>query len=88
MIQYVSKDDGTRRKLNIFPLPDAALSTIVYKSLLHKNLPRLSSYAYGYRDDRTAHDAVHHIFNEWKRCDRVYVAEYDFSKFFDLLSPA
>jgi hypothetical protein len=83
LVNYIPKDDGSLRKLNIFQLPDAAVSTLVYKSLLHKNLARLSSYAYAYREDRTPHDAVNEIFAEWKNLDRVYVAEYDFSKFFD-----
>lgn len=86
LVNYVMKEDGTRRKLNIFQLPDAAISTLVYKSLLHKNLPRLSSYSYAYREDRTPHDAINEIFSEWKNLDRVYVAEYDFSKFFDEIS--
>lgn len=86
LVHYVRKEDGSPRKLNIFQLPDAAISTLVYKSLLHKNLPRLSSYSYAYREDRTPHDAVNEIFSEWKNLDRVYVAEYDFSKFFDEIS--
>jgi RNA-directed DNA polymerase len=86
LVNFVPKEDGSPRRLNIFQLPDAAISTLVYKSLLHKNLPRLSSHAYAYREDRTPHDAVNEIFSEWKNVDRVYVAEYDFSKFFDEIS--
>jgi RNA-directed DNA polymerase len=86
LIRYVAKEDGTRRKLNVFQLPDSAISTLTYKSLLHKNLPRFSGYAYAYREDRTPHDAVNEIYSEWKGLDRVYVAEYDFSKFFDEIS--
>jgi RNA-directed DNA polymerase len=88
LIRYIAKEDGSRRKLNVFQLPDAAISTLTYKSLLHKNLARLSGYAYAYREDRTPHDAVNEIYSEWKGLDRVYVAEYDFSKFFDEISHA
>ena len=79
----VLKENGTRRILNIFPLPDAAISRLVYKSLLHKNATKLSNYAYAYREDRTAHHAVSEIFAEWKALKRIYVAEYDFTGFFD-----
>jgi RNA-directed DNA polymerase len=88
LIRRMRKADGSFRELNIFQLPDAALSRLVYKSLLKKNLPRLSGYAFAYREDRTPHDAVNEIFSEWKNLDRVYVAEYDFSKFFDKISHA
>lgn len=83
LIHRVRKSDGTFRILNIFQLPDAALSRLIYKSLLKKNLPRLSGYAFAYREDRTPHDAVNEMFSEWNTLDRIYVAEYDFSKFFD-----
>lgn len=83
LIRYIPKEDGSKRPINVFQLPDSAISTLTYKSLLRKNLPRLSSYAYAYREDRTPHDAVNEIHSEWKTLDRVYVAEYDFSKFFD-----
>lgn len=83
MIHYVPKGDGKRRTLNIFQIPDAAISNLVFKSLLRKNVTKLSAYAYAYREDKTPHDAVNDIFSEWSKKDRVYVAEYDFSRFFD-----
>lgn len=46
-------------------------------------MAKFSAYSYAYREDRTPHHAVTDIFSEWKRLDRIYVAEYDFSKFFD-----
>jgi hypothetical protein len=79
----ILKENGARRVLNIFPLPDAAISRLVYKSLLHKNAAKLSGYAYAYREDRSAHHAVSEIFAEWKTLKRVFVAEYDFTGFFD-----
>jgi hypothetical protein len=83
MIHYVPKGDGKRRTLNIFQIPDAAISNLTFKSLLQKNVSRFSAYAYAYREDKTPHDAVNDIFNEWSKKDRIYVAEYDFSRFFD-----
>lgn len=82
-IMEVPKSDGSTRSVNIFQLPDAALSRIAYKSLLKKNVARFSSYAYAYREDRLAHDAIKEIAASWRNCSRIYVAEFDFSKFFD-----
>jgi RNA-directed DNA polymerase len=83
VIQSIQKVGGGQRQICVFQLPDAALSRLVYKSLLKKNVNRFSAYAYAYREDKGAHDAVINIFSEWRNLDRVYVAEFDFSKFFD-----
>jgi len=83
VIQSIPKDDGEQRQIYVFQLPDSALSRLVYKSLLNKNVNRFSAYAYAYREDKGAHDAIINIFSEWRNLDRVYVAEFDFSKFFD-----
>lgn len=83
VIQSIPKDGGGQRQVCIFQLPDSALSRLVYKSLLKKNVNRFSAHAYAYREDKGAHDAVINIFSEWCNLDRIYVAEFDFSKFFD-----
>ncbi|MFC1634002.1 reverse transcriptase domain-containing protein [Planctomycetota bacterium] len=82
----INKEDGSQREVSVFQIPDAALSRLVYKSLLHKNLNRFSAYAYAYREDKGPQDAVYDIFSEWKNLDRIYIAEFDFSKFFDNIS--
>lgn len=79
----VPKSDGTERIVNVFPIPDSALSRLVYKSLLKKNYPRFSGYAYAYREDKIAYDAIKEIAADWREKSRIYVAEFDFSKFFD-----
>lgn len=86
VVRSIEKEGGGFRQINVFQLPDAALSRLIYKSLLRKNLSRFSSYAYAYREERSAHDAVYGMFSEWKFVDRVYVAEFDFTKFFDNIS--
>lgn len=83
IIHYIPKPSGGYRELNIFSIPDAAISRFVYKSVLAKNVNLFSAYAYAYREDRDAHDAILRISSDWRRRDRVYVAEFDFSKFFD-----
>jgi hypothetical protein len=83
LTHVIPKPSGGNRELNIFPIPDAAISRLVYKSLLKKNVNRFSAYAYAYREDRTAHDAILRIEYDWRTKNRIYVAEFDFSKFFD-----
>lgn len=88
-LEYVvKKSDGSDRSVSVFQLPDAALSLAVFRSLMHKNVNRLSSYAYAYRSDKTAHDAVHDVAHDLRSTERIYVAEFDFSKFFDQINHA
>lgn len=88
IIHSIPKSSGGNRDLNVFQIPDAAISRFVYKSLLSKNVNLFSGYAYAYREDRDAHDAILKISSDWQRRDRVYVAEFDFSKFFDKITHA
>lgn len=85
VVHRIPKEKGGERELNIFQIPDAAVSRLVYKSLLQKNVGLMSSYSYAYREDRDGHDAVRHISSEWRTSDRIYVAEFDFSRFFDCI---
>lgn len=84
--ELIPKPSGGDRELNIFQIPDAAISRFVYKSLLAKNVNLFSNYAYAYREDRNAHDAIFRISADWGKYDRIYVAEFDFSKFFDKIT--
>ncbi|MEU0620781.1 reverse transcriptase domain-containing protein [Streptomyces rubiginosohelvolus] len=82
----VPKGDGATRQVSVFPVADATVSRRVYKSLLEKNQARFSSYSFAYRNDLSAHDAIRHISSELNGRDRVFLAEYDFTKFFDSIS--
>ncbi len=83
IIHPIPKASGGDRILNIFQIPDSAISKMIYKALLNKNVNLYSAYSYAYRDDRNAHDAINRINIDWKSKDRIYIAEFDFSKFFD-----
>jgi hypothetical protein len=65
---------------------DNALSRLIYKSLLHKNRPKLSARSYAYREDLTAHDAIQFIQSEFLRRERLFIAEYDFSQYFESIN--
>lgn len=71
----VAKEDGSKREVCVFQLPDAAVSNLIYRSLLGKNLNRLSAYSYAYRPDKGPHDAIHDVATDWRATSRVYTAE-------------
>ncbi|NJC32503.1 hypothetical protein GGR79_004063 [Xanthomonas arboricola] len=82
----IKKTNGGFRQISVYQIPDAAVSTLFYKILLRKNRHRFSGSSYAYRDDRNAHFAIQDIAVDLKEVPRVFVAEYDFSKFFDSIS--
>ena len=51
-----------------------------------KNAQHLSSSAYAYRSDLSIHDAILHIGSDLRLRNRIYLAEFDFKKFFDTIS--
>ncbi|WP_407217456.1 reverse transcriptase domain-containing protein [Enterobacter hormaechei] len=82
----VAKPSGGYREVAIYQIPDAAVSTFFYHRLLSKNKHRFSSFSYAYRDDRNVHFAIQDISVELSQSSRLFVAEFDFSKFFDAIS--
>jgi len=77
--------DGTRN-VSVFQVADNAVSRCIFESLMSKNRTLLSSRAYAYRADISAHDAIQYVTSELRGLPRVFVAEYDFSKYFDNIS--
>lgn len=82
----VPKPTGEPRIITNFAIADEVISTRLYRSLLKKNRPRLSARSYAYRDDVNIYDAIAHMQSEWRDEHRVFVAEYDFTDFFDSIS--
>jgi RNA-directed DNA polymerase len=82
----VPKDGGARRPISVFQVADNAVSRLVYKAILAKNSSRLSAHCYAYRTDLTIQDAVLDIASDFKGKKRLFVAEFDFSKFFDSIA--
>lgn len=82
-IKTVAKAGGGVREISVYQIPDAAVSTHLYRSLLRKNRHRFSGYSYAYRDDRNAHFAIQDISVDLAEVSRIFVAEFDFSKFFN-----
>lgn len=85
-ISSVPKGDGSLRDVSVFQVADNAVSKLAYSRLIEKNARHLSAHAYAYRRDLTVHDAVLHVYSDFQGKSRVFVAEFDFSKFFDSIS--
>lgn len=82
----VAKTGRSSRLVGTFAIADEVISARLYRSLLRKNRPRLSARSYAYRDDIGVYDAIAHIQSEWGEEQRIFVAEYDFTDFFDSIS--
>ncbi len=82
----VPKAGGGLREVSVFQVADNAVSNLTFSRLIEKNARHLSAHAYAYRRDLTVHDAVLHVFSDFQAKSRIFVAEFDFSKFFDSIS--
>jgi RNA-directed DNA polymerase len=81
----LSKKDGGTRRINIYQVADSAVSKMLFEGILKKNLPLMSSRSYAYRTDLSAQNAIWYIKSEFRERHRLYVAEYDFRKYFDMI---
>ncbi len=86
VVYSVVKKDGSLRDVAVFQVADNAVSKLTFQRLIEKNSRHLSSRAYAYRYDLTIHDAVLHIYSDLTSKSRIFIAEFDFSKFFDSIS--
>ena len=84
--KHIEKKGGGERIVNVYQIPDAAVSNYLYFKLLSKNKHRFSYSAYAYRNDKNVHYAIQDISLEIKSRSRLFVAEYDFSDFFGSIS--
>lgn len=82
----VPKPDGSMREVSVFQVADSALSNLTFRRLMAKNARHFSASAYAYREDLSLHDAILHIGSELQSRNRLYLAEFDFSKFFKSVS--
>lgn len=84
----VPKPNGGSRLVTSFAIVDEVISSRVYNSLLRKNRPISSARSYAYKNDRGIHDAISYMRSEWRTYVRLFVAEYDFTSFFDSIEHA
>ncbi|HZC80958.1 MAG TPA: reverse transcriptase domain-containing protein, partial [Nitrospiraceae bacterium] len=74
------------RRVNVFPIPDAAISRLLHVELTRRFLPKFSRSSYAYRPDVSAQDAVIALGNVLRNQDRLYIAEFDFASYFDSIN--
>ncbi|GAB3858925.1 hypothetical protein GCM10028822_34680 [Hymenobacter terrigena] len=85
-VRGVPKGNGKIRLVSSYEIPDDAVSKKVFSQLLSKNKHRFSGFSYAYRDDRNAHFAIQDISYDLKKYPRMFVAEFDFSDFFNSIN--
>jgi RNA-directed DNA polymerase len=83
VIHLVPKSKTEFRPVSVFPIADALVSRNLYLSLMSKNKSLMSARSYAYREDLSAHDAIQYVSSEIRGGQRIFVAEYDFSKYFE-----
>lgn len=75
------KPDGGRRYIDIFSIPDAAVSKVIFKRLRKRNEKVFSDSSFAYSSDKSQLDAVFRL-KSILDLDKVFVAKYDFSNYF------
>lgn len=78
----IPKAKGGTRAINIFSIPDAAVSNLLAKRLIRRNQKRFSPASYAYRTDHGPLDAIL-LIRSVARNPRVYLTEIDYSNYFD-----
>lgn len=82
LLKEIAKPGGGERTISRFQVADSAISRMLFESLLKKNAPIFSNRAYAYRKDISAQDAIHYVSSEFHSKNRMFIAEYDFTKYF------
>jgi RNA-directed DNA polymerase len=87
-IQFdVPKPDGSSRQIMAFTIPDSALANLVHQNATKRNINIFSSYNFAYRTDKNVFDAILNL-RRALRGPKVYIIQYDFSKYFDTIDHA
>jgi hypothetical protein len=82
----VPRGDGTNRIVSVFQVADSAMSSLTFRRLMAKNARHFSANSYAYRTDLSLQDAILHIASDFRLRNRLYLAEFDFAKYFDSVS--
>ncbi|WP_419914045.1 reverse transcriptase domain-containing protein [Candidatus Poriferisodalis sp.] len=81
----IPKDANEDRYVCVYQVADGAVSKMLFEGLLKKNLPIISARAYAYRKDVSAQNAIQYVKSEFAGRKRLFVAEYDFRRYFDMI---
>lgn len=78
----IPKPKGGMRTINVFSIPDAAVSNLLAKRLIRRNQKRYSPASYAYRTDHGPLDAIL-LIRSVAKSPRVFLTEIDYSNYFD-----
>ncbi|MFW0169527.1 reverse transcriptase domain-containing protein [Rothia sp. P4278] len=84
----VPKHNNKYRDIYIYNIIDEAVSLHFFTELSKKNSVKFSRNSYAYRSDASPHDAVTFISEEFRGHKRLFIAEFDFTNYFDSISHA
>lgn len=80
----IPKPNGNYRVIDIFSVPDAAVSRVFLSALRTRNAKFFSDRSYAYQIEKTPLDAVIKLRSSLKQ-DTIFISQYDFSSYFDSL---
>lgn len=81
----IPKPDGGERLLGIPTVQDRLIQQAMHQVLSEEYDPRFSEYSYGFRPNRSAHDAIR-VAQAYIENGKKYVVDMDLAKFFDTVN--
>ena len=78
----IPKPKGGIRTVNVFSIPDAAVSNLLARRLIRRNQKRFSPASYAYRTDHGPLDAIL-LIKSIAQSPRLFLTEIDYSNYFD-----
>jgi len=81
----IPKGDGGERLLGIPTVQDRLIQQAINQVLMEEYDPKFSEHSYGFRPDRSAHDAVKQA-QEYIEGGKKWVVDMDLEKFFDTVN--
>ena len=81
----IPKPDGGERLLGIPTVQDRLIQQAMNQILMEEYDPKFSEYSYGFRPERSAHDATRKA-QEYINDGRIWVVDMDLEKFFDTVN--
>lgn len=80
----IPKKGGGSRPITEFSVPDTAVSKLIYRGIVRRNIKKFSSSSYAYLPDRNVFDALLSL-DDFDRRSKIFATQIDFEKFFDTI---